>query len=364
MKDSLHTSFVIVIVMAMSLVGCGRNESKASAASAGPQALPVRILKAQAQSVGQYTEYVSTLKSRNSAVLQPEVEGQITRIFVSSGDRVEPGTPVLEIDPRKQQATVHSQEATLRSRLANLDWTRKELERNKQLAAAGVVSKQQLDQAQSQYDAAQSDVNALEATVREQSVLLRYYTVKAPAAGVIGDIPVRVGDRVATTTVLTTLDRSGALEAYVYIPAEKSGTVKLGTPVQIVDDAGKQLADSKISFLSPRVDPQTQLLLVKADVPNADHRFRHDQLVHVRVIYQKIDKPLIPVTAISRQAGQTFAFVAENDGKQTVAKQRPVQLGEIIGNDYVILEGIKPGEQIITSGVQMLADGMPVMPQS
>jgi multidrug efflux pump subunit AcrA (membrane-fusion protein) len=81
-------------------------------------------------------------------------------------------------------------------------------------------------------------------------------------------------------------------------------------------------------------------------------------------VYQQIDKPLIPVTAISRLAGQTFAFVAESDGKQTVARQKPVQLGEIIGNNYVILEGIKPGEQIITSGVQMLADGMPVTPQS
>jgi multidrug efflux pump subunit AcrA (membrane-fusion protein) len=73
---------------------------------------------------------------------------------------------------------------------------------------------------------------------------------------------------------------------------------------------------------------------------------------------------MIPVTAVSRMAGQTFAFVAESNGKQTVAKQKPVQLGEIVGNNYVILDGIKPGEQIITSGVQMLADGMPVAPQS
>ena len=353
---------LVMVVWALS--GCGRKESQAAAATGGQPALPVKTVKALAQSVGQYTEYVSTLKSRNSSVLQPEVEGQITRIMVASGDRVEDGTPILEIDPRKQQATVHSQEATLNSRRANLDWARKELERNRQLAAAGVISKQALDQVQSQYDAALADVNALEATVREQSVQLHYYQVKSPAAGTIGDIPVRVGDRVATTTVLTTLDRGGALEAYIYLPAEKAGTVKLGIPVQIVDDTGKELANTRISFVSPRVDPQTQLLLVKADVPNANHGFRNDQLVHVRVVYQQIDKPLIPVTAVSRLAGQTFAFVAESDGKQTVAKQKPVQLGEIIGNNYVILNGIMPGEQIITSGVQMLADGMPVTPQS
>ncbi len=363
MRASKHT-IVSVIAAAVVLSGCGRNSGQASAAPAGPQALPVKTVKAEAQSVGQYTEYVSTLKSRNSSVLQPEVEGQITRIMVSSGDRVEPGQPLLEIDPRKQEATVHSQEANLNSRRANLELARKELERTRQLASAGVVSKQALDQAQSQFDAAQADVNALEATVREQSVQLHYFVVKAPSAGIVGDIPVRVGDRVATTTVLTTLDKGGELEAYIYIPAEKATTAKMGTPVQIVDDTGKKLADTKVTFVSPRVDPQTQLLLVKADVPNADHRFRNDQLVHARVVYQQIDKPLIPVTAVSRMAGQTFAFVAESNGKQTVAKQKPVQLGEIVGNNYVILEGIKPGEQIITSGVQMLADGMPVAPQS
>jgi RND family efflux transporter MFP subunit len=364
MRINQRITIPILLCVALLLSGCGRKENQASAASAGPPALPVKTLKAQAQSVGQYTEYVANLKSRNSSVLQPEVEGQITRIMVSSGDRVNAGEPILEIDPRKQQATVHSQEATLNSRRANLEWARKELARNRQLAAAGVISKQALDQAQAQYDAAVADVSALEATVREQSVQLHYYVVNAPSAGVIGDIPVRVGDRVANSTVLTTLDKGGELEAYVYIPAEKAGTVKIGTPVQIVDDNGKEIADTKISFVSPRVDPQTQLLLVKTDVPNADHHFRNDQLVHVRVIYQRIDKPLIPVTAVSRLAGETFAFVAESNGKQTVAKQKPVQLGEIVGNNYVILNGIKPGEQIITSGVQMLADGMPVVPQS
>jgi RND family efflux transporter MFP subunit len=364
MRLNLKITIFFMLSIGVVLSGCGHKGNQAAAAAAGPEALPVKTVKAQAQSVGQYTEYISTLKSRNSSVLQPQVEGQITRIMVASGDRVEPGMPLLEIDPRKQQATVHSQEATLNSRRANLDWARKELERTKQLASAGVISKQALDQAQSQYDAAQADVNALEATVREQSVQLHYYLVNSPAVGIIGDIPVRVGDRVATTTILTTLDKGGALEAYISIPSEKAATVKLGTPVQIVDDSGKEIAKTKISFVSPRVDPQTQLLLVKADVPNADHNFRNDQLVHVRVVYQQVDKPLIPITAVSRLAGQTFAFVAEGDGKQTVAKQKPVRLGEIIGNNYVILDGIKPGEQIITSGVQMLADGMPVAPQS
>jgi RND family efflux transporter MFP subunit len=195
-------------------------------------------------------------------------------------------------------------------------------------------------------------------------VQLRYYVVKAPSAGVIGDIPVRVGDRVTVATELTTLDKTGELEAYIAVPSEKSGSVKVGTPVEIVDDSGNVATRAAITFISPRVDPATQLLLVKALIPNSDRRLRTDQLVHARVVYSEEKHVLIPVTAIIRLSGQPFAYVAEEQGGKTVAKQRPVKLGDVVGNDYVILDGIKPGEQLIITGTQMLGDGAPVTPQS
>ncbi len=353
---------VFVLLALVAAGGCSRPVEANRAG--GPQAFPVKVQVARPQAVGEATEYLATLKSRDASVLQPQVEGQVTRIFVRAGDRVEPGSPLLEIDPLKQQAAVNNQEAVRRSRLANLDWSRKELERRKQLFAAGVISRQDLDQAQSGYDAAVADVEAMEAGVKEQRVQLRYYTVKAPAAGVIGDIPVRVGDRVKTDTVLTTLDKRGELEAYISIPAEKAAEVEPGTAVEILDDEGKPALRSRVSFISPRVDTASQLLLVKAPVPNRDRRFRNEQLVHVRVVWRQVERPLAPVTVVSRVSGQTFLFVAEKAGDQWVARQRAVRLGDIVGNDYVVLEGIKPGEQIVTSGVQMLADGMPLVPQS
>lgn len=364
MNVRLTIAFVLALCFSLACLGCGKKSDQAAAASAGPPPVRVKTVKAELQPVSQYTEYLATLKSRSSAVLMPEVEGQITRIFVASGDRVERGTPILEIDPRKQQAMVTSQEATRRSREANLEWARTELERRKNLAAAGVISRQDLDQAQTQYEAAKADVDALEASVREQRVQLRYYAVNAPATGIIGDVPVRIGDRVKTDTVLTTLDKSGKLEAYVSVPAEKSASVKAGTPVEIVDDTGKTALKTKISFVSPRVDPQTQLLLVKADVPNSNRQFRNDQLVHVRVVYSQEQRILIPVTAVTRLSGQPFIYVAEKSGQQSVARQRSVTLGDVYGNNYVVLSGVKPGEQMIVTGTQMLGDGAPVTPES
>jgi RND family efflux transporter MFP subunit len=270
----------------------------------------------------------------------------------------------MEIDPQKQQAAVHSQQAGQRAREAAVEYTRQDLERKKQLFAAGVISKQELDLAQSTYDAAKAEFDAMAAGVRQEQVTLHYYSVKALEPGAIGDIPVRVGDRVTHDSILTTLDTGGDLEAYISVPSERVSDVKAGMPVDLLDLDGKPMLRTTVSFVSPRVDPDTQLLLIKANVPNADRRFKNEQVVHARVLFHEMDKPTIPMTAVARMAGQTFAFVVASDGGKTVARQRTVKLGDVVGNDYVVLDGIQAGDKVIVSGVQMLADGAPVVPGS
>jgi len=362
-QSLLLVSTCSLVLATASLIGC----SSQSKANGGPdqgaaQAMPVKVQTVSAQKVSDFTEYLATLKSRRSSVVQPQVDGQVTKIFVRSGDRVSAGTPILQIDPLKQQAAVNNLEANRESRLATLQLAEKELQRRRQLAAAGVVSKQDLDQAQTAFDAARADVEGLAAGVREQRVQLQYYTVKALSDGVVGDIPVRVGDRVSNQTVLTTLDQGGELEAYISVPADRAGDLRRGTPIEIVN--GEGAVRTTVSFVSPRVDPETQLLLIKAAVPNKDGRFRNEQVVHARVLWREVERPLIPVTAVSRVSGQTFAFVAEQNGDKAVARQRAITVGEIMGNNYVVLEGVNPGDKLITGGVQMLADGMPVKPQA
>ncbi|HET9839424.1 MAG TPA: efflux RND transporter periplasmic adaptor subunit [Candidatus Angelobacter sp.] len=341
------------------VAGCGRTQ--AGAPPAGPQAFPVKVITAQSQVVPLSTDYLATLKSRNGATLQPLVEGDITRILVNSGQQVEAGTPILEIDPRKQEATVNNQEAAYQSQQAILRQAALDLERKKQLFAAGVIAKADLDTAQHTYDAAKANADALQASIREQQVQLHYYTVRAPAAGVVGDIPVHVGDHVSMQTMLTTIDPGGALEAYISVPAERSRALKMGMPVDIVDDQGKQLARTRIAFISPHVDTDSQTLLVKTQVPNPERKFRNAQQVHARVVWSEQSAPVIPITAVTRLSGKLFAFVAEGQGQQAVARQRVIQVGDLVGNDYVVLDGIKPGDKVIVTSVQMLADGMPVV---
>jgi RND family efflux transporter MFP subunit len=342
--------------------GCGKTSAGGGAPQGGPQAMPVQVKVAQAEQIPQTTEYLAILKSRHSTTISPQVEGYITKIFVRSGNRVAAGTPLLQIDPLKQQAAVSSQEAARAAQEANLRYAQIQLDRQRKLYAAGVVPKADVDNAQTAYDSAVAQLKALSDQVNQQQVELHYYRVSAPRAGLVGDIPVRVGDRVAVTTVLTTVDEPGALEAYIYVPADRARNLKLGAAVHLVDGAGKELVESRVTFISPEVDTETQTVLAKATLENP-RGLRVAQQVRARVVWSTNEGTVIPILAVTRISGQFFAFVAVNDGKNTVARQRLLKVGDTIGNDYEVLEGIKPGDHIILSGLQFLQDGMPVMEQ-
>jgi len=228
-----------------------------------------------------------------------------------------------------------------------------------------VISKQDLDQAKATLDAAQAQMDALDANVREQEVQLHYYKVVALKSGIVGDIPVHVGDRVTNSTVLTTIDQPGSLEVYVYVPIEHSSQLKMNLPVQVLDSEGKVLADSRISFISPQVDNTTQTVLVKARIANGKEALRQSQFIRARVVWGTHQNPQVPILAVSRLAGQYFAFVAEpQNGGAFVARQKPLKIGQTVGNDYEVQDGIKPGDKVIISGTQFLRDGAPVIPQS
>lgn len=359
--DKRVVVWALVLGLGLSLPGCGK--SSANAPSAGPAAMPVQVRIATSAKIPETTEYLSILKSRHSAVINPQVEGQVTKILVKSGDRVTTGTPLLQIDPLKQEATVGGQEASRMAQEANVRYAKISLDRAKKLHDAGVISKQDLDNAQTGYDAAVAQLKALDEQVNQQKVELRYYRVSAPMDGIVGDIPVRVGDRVTVATLLTTLDEPGPLEAYVYVPAEKARNLKIGLPVRLSDGAGNLVSDTEVTFVSPQVDTDTQTVLAKAAVQKPKSKVRIAQQVRAQITWGVREGPVIPVLAVQRINGEFFAFVAVNEGKGPVARQRVVKLGDTVGNDFAVLDGLQPGDHIIVSGTQFLQDGTPVSEQ-
>ena len=341
---------------ALAVAACNRPQTNGPPPQMPPT--PVTLATAETRPIEETTEYVATLKSLRSTTIQPQIDGQITQILVKSGDRVRQGAPLMQIDPRRQQAAVSSQEAERAAREAAVAFARQQAQRTQDLYAAGAISKQEQERADTELRTAEASLKALQAQVQQQQVQLRYFTIAAPTAGVVGDVPVRVGHVVTPQTVLTTIDQNDTLEVYVSIPIERAPALKNGLPIQILSsDGDKTLATSVVNFVSPHVDDQTQSILVKGQVRNPSGALRAMQYVRVRIVWKTSPGLVIPVTAVLRVSGQFFAFVAEDAGGRLVAKQRAIKVGPITGDNYPVLDGLKAGERIVTSGTMKLADG-------
>lgn len=384
---------------------------EASPASAQPPVSRVRIATVETGIIEDSSEFVASLESRRSVTLQPRVQGQVAQIFVRSGDAVTAGTSIIQVDARQQQASVSSVSAAAevaRSQLENaratlksleaerisdqadLRLNRQEYERYATLAAQGAVARQVRDQYANRLATAQANLGAIDAritaqeatinqaekalqqaqaNIREQQVQLQYYRITAPFSGVVGNIPVKIGDFVNTSTQLTTITQNQPLELNVFVPIERGSQVRKGTPVEVLDAQGKVLGISKVFFIAPSANNNTQSILIKALYENSQNLLRADQFARARVIWNQRPGVLIPTTAISRVAGETFVYVPETPessegGFQLVARQKRVKLGNITGNNYQVLEGLQPGDRLIVSGLLNLRDGASIVPES
>ncbi len=336
--------------------GCSNTEAKQPA----PRPLQVKTETVTMVPVPQVDEYVATVKSRRSASIQPQVDGSLTRILVRSGDHVRSGQVLMTIDPLKQRATVDQQRSTEAQKKATFDYNQQEVERQRKLYEAGVTSKQNYDLAVQAFENSKADWEAATAARVTQQRQLAYYNLTAPFEGIVGDIPVHIGDYVSPQTLLTTVDENAELEAYIYIPTERAGNIRMGLPVEIVTSRGEVIGSTKVNFISQQVDNGIQGILVKAPIHASLDKFRNAQLVKARVVWSTALAPTVPVLAVTRIGGQSFVYVATQEENGTVAKQRAVTLGDTIGNDYAVTDGLKPGEKVIISGIQFLIDGTPV----
>jgi RND family efflux transporter MFP subunit len=325
--------------------------------------MPVQVSAVSLHPVPSGDSYIATIKSRRSATMEPQVSGNLTRILVRSGDAVKAGQLLMQIDPLKQIATVESQQATQAQSKAVFDYNQTELERQRKLFEAGVISRDAYDQAIQSFGNSKGAYDASAALTHTQKEQLAYYQIRAPFDGIVGDVPVHIGDYVSTTTVLTTVDEVRDLEAYIYIPTDRAGLVHTGLPVQISDTMGQPIVTTNIDFVSPEVDNGTQGILAKAPVPPSSH-LRTQQIVNARVIWSVAPRPTVPVLAVTRVGGQTFVYVAAPKGNGYAAHEVAVTLGDSVGNDYPVLSGLQPGDKVIVSGIQFLGEGAPVQPLS
>jgi len=324
--------------------------------------VPVEILTLAEKPVEQGGEFVGNLRSRRSVTVQSQVEGFLTRIHVKSGDRVAPGAVLFDIDASSQQAVVANLESVKAARESDLTYLRQQVERANRLFAAGAMSKQELDQAVTLQRSMEATLKAIDEQIRQQKNELAYSHVTAATAGVVGDVPVRTGDRITRQTQLTTIEDNSSLEIYLSVPVQDAPRVKVGQPVHLLDDTGAIIGSEKVNFVSPSVDDATQTVLVKAPITTRADTYRSRQFVRARVVWSTAPALTVPLVAVTRISGQYFVFLAEpGQSGGLVAKQKPVTVGSLVGNDYLVLGGLKAGDRVIVGGVQKIGDGAPIL---
>ena len=350
----------LALLVTIALGGC---RGGSGSAPAQPPPRPVEVLTIAPTPIRETGEYLGSLLSRGSVNVLPQVAGYVRKIHVKPGQRVAAGDPLVEIDAREENAALTSAGARAASARAGLVLAEKELSRAQQLNRDGVVSAQELDQRRADVDAAQAALRAAGADVSQRRVALSNNLVKAPVPGAIGEVSVRLGDYVTATTPLTTVAKAKALELTVSVPAARARGLAVGAPVEILGADGKVLVECQAFYVAAEADPRTQLVEVKATFDNTVG-LRPNELVRARVVYRTGEAMQLPVLAIQRQSGQSFAFVVVERNGQTVVERRPVELGELGEDGYRIERGLSAGDRVAVSSLQMLRDGAPVVIQA
>ncbi|WP_038556836.1 efflux RND transporter periplasmic adaptor subunit [Synechococcus sp. KORDI-52] len=335
----------------------------------------VQAVSTQMADFTEGVDTVSTLEASNLVELAAQSGGRILELKIRQGDEVEAGQLLVVLDQEQQRALLAEDKA-------KADTAKVNYERYQYLAQTGAASQKELDFYRTQFIAAQEKVKSTEAT-------LSYNNLIAPSAGMVADVTVKVGDVIQQGQVFTSLVQNNELEARVEVPAVFSSRLSLGQPVLLSAPGSYELiATGSVGSIDPRVNKQTQGLLVKAVFPNEDGKLRDGQRLRTRVQIKAQEELAVPFAAVTQTSGQSFVFrlgtfdeLKQNPGKADVEKlekgikagklpadamfalQTPVTVGELENQLYPITKGLEANQMVVTTNLLNLKHGMPVQVQ-
>jgi RND family efflux transporter MFP subunit len=348
----------LLLVAAAASSSCSRAPASEPAGAAAP-AVQVQVQELAPRTLEETSAYVAALSSRESVTLYPQVSGYVRAIAVRPGAAVVRGQRLLELDATAEQAAVDNLIAARASQASGLALALDRQRRSVALRADGIVSEQAAEEARAQAEQAAAALQATDALLASQRARRGYFSISAPLDGVVGNVPVKVGELVTPATAVTSVSRASALEAWVNVPAERVGELTPDSRVRLLSAQGEVLAEEPLSFVADRVDPATQLVLIKA-VFTGLPGLRPEQTVPAQVLWSRRQGLAVPTTAVLRQAGQPFVFVVERQDGRPVARRVPLTLGRLGQGEVVVSAGLDAGAVLVVSGVQQLTDGAAV----
>lgn len=369
-----------VIGLAVLLAACGKKEEAAAAGGPGGGMPPatVGVVAVQPQSVGLVTELPGRLEASRVAEVRARAAGILQKRLFREGSDVKAGQPLFQIDSAPYEAALASAQASLARAEANVAQTKAQAERYAPLVEANAISKQEYVNAVAAQKQAEADVAVARASVKTASINRGYAAVTAPISGRIGRALVTEGALVGqgeptplavvqqinpmyvnftqSATEVLNLRRALAAGKVSQAGGDQSAVVHI-----LMDDGSEYGRTGRLLFSDLTVDQTSGQVTLRAEVPNPDGLLLPGMYVRVRIEQAQLKQAiLLPQQAVTRAATGDTVLVVGPDNKPA---PRPVKLGQNQNNQWIVLEGLKPGEQVIVDGFQkMMVPGAPVKP--
>ena len=343
---------LLAVALTLLLSACGKEEKKAD------DIRPVRAIVLAASSVAIDAEFSGEVRSRVESRLGFRVPGKITVRKVDPGTVVRRGQVLMQLDPQDLRLSQAQSMAGLRSAETTRDLARADLQRFEELRAKNFVSQAVLDEKLSRFKAAQSSVDAAQAGYRGQTNQAGYATLVADIDGVVTGVDAEVGQVVQPGTVVVRVAKTSEKEIVIGLPEDKVDAMRKVNDVTVRMWADPAAAiPGKIREVSPVADPATRTYAVKVAIPNAPASVKLGMTALVQ-FSSTLAQPLIrvPLTALHYEKATASVWIVENNAVRLV----PVQIGGTAGNDIVLAGGVKPGQTVVTAGVNRLKPGQKV----
>jgi membrane fusion protein (multidrug efflux system) len=359
----------LAAAMALGTAGCKKE------APAPPPPPVVQVMDVAATNASMSTEIIGQLDSPQNVEVRARVEAFVEKILFIEGTEVKEGAPLFALDRKPFEERLAAANGLLAEAKAQRNKYEKDVARLKPLAEKRAVPQQDLDNALASVDVGKAAVLSAEARVQSMQLDLGYCDVKAPITGLIGAKQVSIGELVgkgqptlmATMSTLDPIWFYCAVSEVQYLKAEeevrRTGKQISELPVSLILANGSvHPAKGKFVFIDRAVDTKTGTLRVRAEFANAEKLLRPGMFGRIRVdLGVRANSILVPERAVAELQGRNFIWVVGPDNKAT---QRAVKVGETFGENVMILEGVKPGERIVTEGLQKVREGAPVMPMT
>lgn len=362
-------NYLLLAAASLALVSCGGK---------GSQGMPnfgdneFAVTTVGTQNTGLQTTYPATIKGIQDVDVRPKISGFITKVLVHEGQTVSAGQVMFILDSETYQAAVRQAQAAVNTARAQANTARLTYENNKKLFEKNIIGKYELSTSENTYTTAQANVAQAQAALASARETLSWCTVKAPAAGIVGSLPYKVGTLVSASNALTTVSNISTMEVFFSLSegdilnmSKSAGSAaaaiqEMPTVKLLLADGTTYNHPGKVVKMSGVIDAATGSYSLIAHFPNPERLLKSGGAGQIIVPIERNNAIVIPQEATSQVQDKVFVYIVGKDNKVKYSEIKVNPQND--GNNFIVTEGLHAGDRIVTKGITKLSDGMEIKP--